>query len=72
MLRALDGSCRTPISGHARLVDGKLVLEGAVLSLDGRQRFDDSGSGDPGRPEDLGTAVGEAILAQCGRDFLAV
>ena len=72
MLRALDGSCRTPISGHARLVDGKLVLEGAVLSLDGQQRFDDAGSGDPSRPEDLGTMVGEAILAQCGRGFLAV
>lgn len=72
MLRALDGSCRTPISGHARIVDGALVLEGAVLSLDGRQRFDGSGTGSTTAPEDLGRGVGEEILTRCGRDFLAV
>ena len=71
MLRVLDGSCRTPISGHAHLAKGRLSLEGTVLALDGSQRFDEAAMGDPTVPEDLGTAVGEAILARCGRDFLA-
>jgi hydroxymethylbilane synthase len=35
MLAVLDGSCRTPIAGHARLVDGRLHLSGLVISPDG-------------------------------------
>ena len=36
-LAVLDGSCRTPIAGHARLVNGALHFRGLVLSPDGRQ-----------------------------------
>lgn len=32
---ALDGSCRSPIAGLARIVDGKLVFRGEVLAPDG-------------------------------------
>ncbi len=35
-LTVLDGSCRTPIAGHARIVDGELVLRGEVLTPDGK------------------------------------
>jgi hydroxymethylbilane synthase len=36
LLGALDGSCRTPIGGHARLIPGGgLVLEGLVARADG-------------------------------------
>jgi len=73
MLQTLDGSCRTPISGHARLVDGRLVLEGTVLALDGSARFDERAEAEAaGDAADLGHGVGEALLARCGRDFLAV
>lgn len=72
MLATLDGSCRTPIAGHARLDGDRLMLDAAVLSLDGKTRFDASQTGSGSDPETLGQAVGEALLAQCGRDFLAV
>ncbi|MGL5362448.1 MAG: hydroxymethylbilane synthase [Bosea sp. (in: a-proteobacteria)] len=35
MLAVLDGSCRTPIAGHARMVDGVMHLKGLVISPDG-------------------------------------
>lgn len=36
MLDALDGSCQTPIGGHARLQDGRLHLRGLLAETDGR------------------------------------
>ncbi len=71
MLATLDGSCRTPIAGHATLDGERLDLTGMVLSLDGRESHGAAESGSARDPEALGRAVGEAILARCGRGFLA-
>jgi hydroxymethylbilane synthase len=71
MLSALDGSCRTPISGHAVLEGGRLTLNGLVLSLDGSQSHAGAASADAADAEALGFGVGEDILSRCGRDFLA-
>ena len=39
-LAALDGSCRTPIAGHARIEDAGLIkFEGAVFSPDGTSHW---------------------------------
>lgn len=38
-LRALDGSCRTPIAGLATIQNGTLEFRGEVLSLDGRHSW---------------------------------
>lgn len=73
MLAALDGSCRTPIAGHATIIgsDG-LCLSGLVLSRDGRDSYGAAETGPIADPESLGRAVGESILARCGRGFLAL
>ena len=39
-LAELEGSCRTPIAGLARLEAGRLRLMGEVLRTDGSERFD--------------------------------
>lgn len=39
-LTRLEGSCRTPIAGHARIEDGTLVFRGQILSTDGKLRYD--------------------------------
>ena len=39
-LAELEGSCRTPIAGLARLEAGRLRLMGEVLRPDGSERFD--------------------------------
>lgn len=71
MLATLDGSCQTPIAGHATLDGDRLTLTGIVLSLDGSASHGAAETGPAGDPEALGRAVGEAILGRCGRDFLA-
>ncbi|WP_395831656.1 hydroxymethylbilane synthase, partial [Elstera sp.] len=67
LLATLDGNCRTPIGGYARLVhDGvmnQLTLDGLLISPDGRTRFRERQSAPPEQAEALGSAVGEALLA---------
>jgi hydroxymethylbilane synthase len=38
-LAGLDGSCRTPIAGLARVEDGEIRFRGELLSPDGRERY---------------------------------
>ena len=38
-LRALDGSCRTPIAALAEIMDGGLNFRGEVIAKDGSMRF---------------------------------
>ncbi|WP_332307955.1 hypothetical protein [Elstera litoralis] len=67
LLATLDGNCRTPIGGYARLVhDGgmiQLMLDGLLISPDGRARFRERQSAPPDQAEALGRAVGAALLA---------
>ena len=61
MLALLDGSCRTPIGGHARLLpDGTLRLTGLVARADGSFLLKRSLSGAVADP----AAIGESLAAQ--------
>lgn len=44
-LAALDGNCKTPIAGQARVVDGELLLKGLVASPDGQRIYRTERSG---------------------------
>ena len=68
-LATLDGSCRTPIGGYARLMEGSLAFDGIILKPDGSVAHAVHLSGDAGVPEDLGTAAGNDLLARGGADF---
>ncbi|MCB1477047.1 MAG: hydroxymethylbilane synthase [Rhodobiaceae bacterium] len=70
-LGVLDGSCRTPIAGHATL-DGKtLRFRGQVLSPDGTQSFEVNGEGASDDPGAIGRQAGEKILDEAGAELLA-
>ena len=70
MLAALDGSCRTPIAGHAVLDGGGgLVLTGHVISEDGARLHQIMDSGSENEPRALGRSVGERLLALAGADL---
>ncbi len=43
LLIALEGSCRVPIAGHARLADGRLSLQAMVGDIEGRSILDGMG-----------------------------
>ncbi len=65
MLGLLDGSCRTPIGGHARLLDGDAVrLTGLVARADGSFLLKRSRTGSAAEAR----ALGEDLAAELRRD----
>ncbi len=70
-LKALDGSCRTPIAGVAEVSGTVIAFTGLVLSPDGQQTFQSTCSGDVKDSENLGRRCGEDIRHQAGADFFA-
>lgn len=69
-LAGLDGGCQVPIAGHAQLTDGTLVLEGAVLSVDGTRQVRDQLHGDVAQPEALGRRLAEILLRRGAAEIL--
>jgi hydroxymethylbilane synthase len=70
-LRILDGSCRTPIAGHAQVEGGSLHFRGLLLRTDGSEAFDVRRSGASADAEKIGIAAGEDLLARAPADMLA-
>ena len=63
MMAAIEGGCQTPIAAYARVENGRLVLDGRVLSLDGQRRIDATGSLDAMHAAaKLGRRVAEELL----------
>jgi hydroxymethylbilane synthase len=72
MLGVLDGSCRTPIGGHARLTrDGEISLTGLVAKADGTFLVKRSISGAREDAARLGETLGATLRADSPRDVFA-
>jgi hydroxymethylbilane synthase len=70
LLAALDGSCRTPIGGHARLLpDGSLHLTGLVARADGSFLLKREVRGDSADAERIGRTLGEELRADSPVDI---
>ena len=70
LLAALDGSCRTPIGGHARLLPGgELHLTGLVARPDGSFLLKRSLHGAAGDAERIGRELGESLRADSPADI---
>jgi hydroxymethylbilane synthase len=63
-LGVLDGSCRTPIAGHARIVDGVVAFRGMVLRADGSETFDVRAQGAIEDARRIGEEAGRELLAR--------
>ena len=70
-LKVLDGSCRTPIAALTTLDGEKLTLFGQILSPDGSEVYEAELAADADAGIDLGTRLGEKLLAEAGPDFIA-
>jgi hydroxymethylbilane synthase len=71
MLAALDGSCRTPIGGHARIAGGTLTLTGMVARVDGSFALSRTMTAAVEQAEAVGTALGQALRAEAPDDLFA-
>jgi hydroxymethylbilane synthase len=72
LLALLDGSCKTPIGGHARfLPDGQLHLTGLVARADGSFLLKRSLHGDATDAGRLGAELGRSLRADSPSDIFA-
>ena len=68
-LAELDGSCRTPIAGLARVEGDTVRFEGLILRPDGSEAHATTRSGPIGEAEVLGRDAGRELKALGGADF---
>ena len=71
MLSVLDGSCRTPIAGHAVLTAGGLHLRALIAKPDGSQLITTERRGAAADAEALGREAGHDLLRRGGPGFLS-
>jgi hydroxymethylbilane synthase len=70
-LTELDGSCRTPIAGYAKIVAGALDFRGLIAKTDGSQTHEVSRRGAPADAAALGADAGRELKARGGPNFFA-
>ena len=71
-LAVLDGSCRTPIGGHATIANGTIRFRGMIVKPDGSEAFEVAREGDVRDAEKLGTDAGGELKGRAGSDFFSV
>ena len=72
MLKVLDGSCRTPIAGHAILTtDGALHLRGLIVKPDGSEAIATERRGPTSDADAMGRDAGDELKRRGGPGFLS-
>lgn len=70
-LKVLDGSCRTPIAGLARVTNGDIAFRGLVLSEDGARMVEGEIRGAASDAGALGAEAGRDVKSRTPPDLLA-
>ncbi|MEI5678963.1 MULTISPECIES: hydroxymethylbilane synthase [unclassified Mesorhizobium] len=68
-LAVLDGSCRTPIAGHAVIEGDRLLFSGVILSPDGTESHEVRREGKVADAVQIGLDAGEDVRARAGTRF---
>jgi hydroxymethylbilane synthase len=68
-LAVLDGSCRTPIAGHAVVSGGNLQFYGLILRPDGSAGLETTRHGDTAQAAALGADAGAELKSRAPADF---
>lgn len=68
-LEALDGNCKTPIAGQARIIDGKIKFRGLIAMPDGSLKYETEAEGEIDDAVEIGKKAGEELKAQAGDKF---
>lgn len=70
LLKKLEGGCQVPIAAHARLVEGRLVMDGLVGSVSGDTIIREHIEGKPADAEALGVELAEKLLSRGAKEIL--
>ena len=68
-LAELDGSCKTPIAGHAIIDDDTVQFRGLIARPDGSAAHDISGTGHRKDAVEIGTQAGRELKRLAGPGF---
>ena len=68
-LAVLDGSCRTPIAGHATLDGNRIGFRGMILRPDGSEAYETTRTGARQDAVALGADAGEELRSAAPRGF---
>jgi hydroxymethylbilane synthase len=68
-LAVLDGSCKTPIAGHATISGDAVQFRGLIARPDGAAAHDISGSGNRKDAETIGAGAGRELKHRAGPGF---
>lgn len=71
-LEALDGNCKTPIAGQAKIVDGKIVFRGLIAMPDGSVKYETESTGEIADAVKIGREAGEKLKADAGDTFFSM
>lgn len=68
-LAILDGSCRTPIGGHAQVSGESVRFRGMILKPDGSEALEVERAGSRASAAELGADAGRELRDRAGSDF---
>ena len=71
-LAVLDGSCRTPIAGHAAIHGGRLHFRGLIAKPDGSQCLETDREGALKDAVLIGADAGRELRDRAGPDFFSL
>lgn len=69
-LKGLGGGCQNPIAAYAEIDDRRIILQGLIASLDGKQIIRKSGSFSRENPETAGGILAESVINSGGDELL--
>ena len=70
-LAVLDGSCRTPIAGHATLAGDRMHFRGMIVKPDGSDAYETSRDGPRADAGMIGAEAGRELKHLAGDNFFA-
>ena len=71
-LAVLDGSCRTPVAGHALIEAGAMLFRGLILRPDGSEAHETARTGAVLDAAKLGADAGHELKSKAAPDFFAI
>lgn len=69
-LRKLEGGCTAPIGALAKIEEDKIHFQGALFSLNGKQKISITKTCDLDKADGVGVAYAEELLANGGKDLM--
>jgi len=71
-LTVLDGSCRTPIAGHAKVAGSRVAFRGLIAKPDGSQVLETAREGAAAQAAALGDDAGRELKERAGDGFFVL